>query len=46
VFEKLEGVHLLFKKTSREVKVIRPFIIYIDFIISFFSSYFSQFICV
>jgi len=42
VFGKLEGVFVLFKKIPREVKVIWPFMINLDFIISFFL--FSQFI--
>jgi len=42
MFEKLEGVFVLFKKISRKVKAIWPFIVYVNFIIIFFL--FSQFI--
>jgi len=40
VIGKLEGVLGLFKKISREVKVIYPFIINVGFIINFYL--FSQ----
>jgi len=46
VFEKLEGVLVLFKKTSRKVNVICHVIINVGFIINFFSSYFLNSYCI